>query len=614
MIIDVTSDRYAKIFGHHPFATTAFTSAGTPYEAMVACLSDPSSCDTNLDRLLNGKLQNQIGTRDFKLGAQYMVHRIVTAAKESIDLGALQTNGVLRGLDGAIDLVMTRFSLPDLMDEEMVLKALTDAAFGAGMKALGATGPVGKVIAAIVGFGVAIGQAHAARQKAAKISEEQARRAVFARMPPLQQPSKDTDDYLVNTALLPILAGGAWTKIFAPRFDGDEWVGVKRKHGYAFAPGKSTGGKDEAGEDVAIFEPGEGLGVLPGMDQITSVIQVSLDPFGPEIAAFNADRSYAWPIKQEHVVDVGQFYINLGRLGATAWALATQQEQSLDLFKIHVADLHARWKRYCDGGVRFLRDNGKAWAEGGKRFDDLRYVYGSSIGCAVGAWQCYVSGGTTYSPKYGRLLPGHVRRDMGRFDGLSPMYGCVLHPNLTRAIGKGELCLVSMYDSHIKATLDMVRARQIHCLRHSLQCAYVRSSWDAFKDGKMMTLLNQMRALLLEHPDRRLVDLSDVPIGEKFQGQDWKDLLRKAGVQDRPPGVLGLKLSPGSLEPTKDPAPIVPEATLAMPFADPQRCGSDCGTQRNGLRAAGILGGTALAAGTGYWMYRRARDRKETRR
>jgi hypothetical protein len=619
MIIEVASDRYQKLFGHHPFATSLFTSAGMPYEAMVAALSDPSAAEGALQDLLKGELQNQIGTRDFKLGSQYMVHRIVTAAQASIDMGALGTNGVLRTLDGAIELVMTRFSLPNLMDDDMVFQALTDAAFGGGMKALGATGPVGKVIAAIVGFGVAIGKAYAARQQAAKLSEEQARRAVFAMMPPLQQPSKDTDDYLVNTALLPILASGEWTKIFSPRFDGDEWVGVKRKGGYAFAPGKFTGAEDDAGEDVAVFQPGEGLGLLPGMDQITSVVQVSLDPFGPEIAKFNADRSYTWPIKREHVVDVGQYYINLGRLGAVAWALATQQEQSLDLYKIHVAALHEKWKRYCGGGVRFLRDNGKAWKDGSKRFDDLRYVYGSGIGCAVGTWQCYVSGGTTYVPQYGRSLPGNARGDMGRFDGLASEFGCVLHPNQTLATSKGEPCLVSLYDSHLRQTLDDVRKRQVHYLRHSLLCAYVKSSWDAFKDPKMLDLLNKMRGTLLEHPDRRLVDLADVPAGERFEGGDWRERLKKAGVQSRPPGLLGLKLSVGTIEPSREPPPKVEEDKRPMPFAQgtlaPDRCGRDCAAAKargKNLRAAAYLGGTALASGAGYWLYRRAQARKQS--
>jgi len=622
MIIDVAADRYQKLFGHHPFATTLFTSAGIPYEAMVAALSDPSAAEGTLNNLLKGELQNQIGTRDFKLGAQYMIHRIVTAAQESIDMGSLGTNGVLRTLDGAIELVMTRFSLQDLMDEEMVAKALLDAAFGAGMKALGALGPVGKVVAAIVGFGVAIGQAWVARQEAAKQSEEQARRAVFAMMPPLQQPSKDTDDYLVNTVLLPILASGEWTTIFSPRFDSDEWVGVKRKGGYAFAPGKTTKAEDGAGEQVSVFKPGEGLGLLPGMDTITSVVQVSLDPFGPEIARFNADRSYHWPIKREHVVDVGQYYINLGRLASTAWALVAQQEHSLDLYKVHVAALHEKWKRYCGGGIQFLRDNGKAWKEGGPRFDDLRYVYGSGIGCAVGTWQCYVSGGTTYVPEYGRSLPGNPRGEMGDFDGLSREYGCVLHPNQTLAKSQGEPCLVSLYDTHLRKTLDDLRKRQVHYLRHSLLCAYVRSSWDAFKDDKMMALLKQMRATLLEHPDRRLVDLADVPMGEMFEGRDWREQLKEKGVQSRPPGLLGLKLSVGTIEPSKEPPPKVEEDPRPMPFAQgkPKRCSSDVcqpsGTPAGDgkyVRLAAYLGGTALTSAAGYWFYRHARARKYSR-
>jgi hypothetical protein len=456
------------------------------------------------------------------------------------------------------------------------------------------------------------------------------RRAVFAKMPPMQQPSTFTDDFLIRDKLLPALQGGDWTDVFSPRFESDtgQWVGIKRKYGYAFAPGKKTGGTDEVGEDADVFDPGVGLGIIPGMDQLTSVIQVSLDFESPAVKAWQENKTLHWPVQADHVVDVGQFYVNTSRFGSVAWAWATQQDQSLDLFKLYIGKhggpgknhLHARWKKYCDGGIEFLLDNAKAWVDAdSKRFDDLRYMYGASIGCAVGAWRCYVAGGTTYHPEYGKLLPGNQRFEMGNFDGLSNTYRCVLHPNQVRAMANGSACLVTMYDSHIRATLEAVRARQVHVLRTTLLCAYVRSSWGAFRDADMKDHLNKMRAILLEHPDRKLVDLDDVPAGERFNGEDWKDKLRKSGVTANPLGLKGLKLRPGAIEPSDEPAPKVPEDKSPMPFGKlaPQRCDRTCqedraDAQRN-RKIATIAGAAGLTLATGYALerWRRRQRAKE---
>jgi hypothetical protein len=270
---------------------------------------------------------------------------------------------------------MKNFVIPSrLGDDEAVEQALKDAAFGGGMQALGAIGPIGKVIAAVIGFAVAIAQTVKARKAAEKEGLEAMRRAVFARMPPMQQPSTFTDDFLIRDKLLPGLQGGDWTDIFSPRFESDtgEWVGIKRRYGYAFAPGRKTHGKDEVGEDADVFDPGVGLGIIPGMDQLTSVVQVSLDPTSSAVKAWQANKTLHWPVQADHVVDVGQFYVNTGRLGSVAWAWATQQDQSLDLYKLYVGKhggpgknhLHARWKKYCEGGIQFLLDNAKAWVDG----------------------------------------------------------------------------------------------------------------------------------------------------------------------------------------------------------------------------------------------------------
>lgn len=634
MLVEATSEKYKKLFGNYPFNVQFFQSAAMPYEAMVACLADPSICakeEQNESTLLDSGLQHSLGARDFRLGTQYMLHSVLAYTNTIQSPDQLETNGILSSYFGAVDLVMTNFVIAArLNDDAAVEKALKDAAFGGGMQALGAIGPVGKVIAAVVGFAVAIAQTVKARKVAEKEGFEAMRRAVFAKMPPMQQPSTFTDDFLIRDKLLPALQGGDWTDIFSPRFESDtgEWVGIKRRYGYAFAPGKKTGGKDEVGEDADVFDPGDGLGIIPGMDQLTSVVQVSLDPTGSAVKAWQANKTLAWPVQADHVVDVGQFYVNTGRFASVAWAWATQQDQSLDLYKLYIGKhggpgknhLHARWKKYCDGGIQFLLDNAKAWASDSVRFDDLRYMFGASIGCAVGAWRCYVKGGTTYHPEYGQLIPGNPRFEMGDFDGLAPTYRCVLHPNQVRAMANGQACLASLYDTHIRATLEAVRARQVHLLRTTLLCAYVRSSWGAFRDADMKDHLNKMRGILLEHPDRKLVDLDDVPDGERFEGGDWKDKLRKSGVAANPPGLQGLKTRPGAIEPSDEPAPKVPEDESPMPFGKlaPARCGRTCQEERadaqRNRKIATVAGaaGLTFAAGFAWERWRRRQRAKET--
>ena len=130
---------------------------------------------------------------------------------------------------------------------------------------------------------------------------------------------------------------------------------------------------------------------------------------------------------------------------------------------------------------------------------------------------------------------------MGNFDGLSPTYRCVLHPNQVRAIANGQACLASLYDTHIKATLEAVRARQVQVLRTTLLCAYVRASWGAFRDADMKDHLSKMRALLLEHPDRKLVDLDDVPEGDYTVTVLWYKPIQKGPDVVSGPNVIPAK-------------------------------------------------------------------------
>ncbi|MBK8261109.1 MAG: hypothetical protein IPK80_07185 [Nannocystis sp.] len=78
------------------------------------------------------------------------------------------------------------------------------------------------------------------------------------------------------------------------------------------------------------------------------------------------------------------------------------------------------------------------------------------------------------------------------------------------AYASGKACFFTIYDFYIKPALDRVIQRQRYFLRHSLVAAYVRASFDAFLDPGLKSALIAARKMILEHPDRMLIELDDV--------------------------------------------------------------------------------------------------------
>ncbi|MCA9689803.1 MAG: hypothetical protein KC636_09350, partial [Myxococcales bacterium] len=324
---------------------------------------------------------------------------------------------------------------------------------------------------------------------------------------------------------------------------------------------------DEFGVKRTLFVSNGGVGFIPGRNEITSVIQVGLDPFGPAMENwFDTKTASAWPIKQAFVQDVGAFYVNTGRLCSIAWSWVTRQEATPDLYKVfvgtaenaHEESLHYQWREYCAGGLRFLLDNATDWFNPGGRdkrmydSDNKAWVFGMAIGCGIGAWRCSYRDGV-----YRQSAGTYDRFDIRKVYGLNHELGCVGTPPLVVTQGDGESCYVTMYETTIRAALIRLRERQEYFLRHSLVCAYVRRGWDAFKDKALEELLGSMRQKLLEHPDRKLVDLGDVPRGETHHGRDWYEQLVEAGA-GKTRHITRLAGAVGTIEPTDEPPPEVP--------------------------------------------------------
>ncbi len=595
MLYNQISDRWEELFGH---LDQTWKSELPPHQTFIDGLVDPSLWPSRLGHgdSLRGVLHAQ-AIADLQRATQHMLKFLTTQAEGVIS--NIASTGVLSDMTQALNDAMAPQSLSLSISKDLVTSVLTgtdsqggkvaSALFAAGLSAMSAAGPIGMAAAAIIGTAYAIYRAVEKSRKWRETEKKDRMRRAFQIMPPLQQPGSDTDEWYVKTKIFPALQTGAWTRLFAPRFNPrSEWVGAARNGGYAFAPGERLDTKDEFGLDTGIFEGNDNIGYLPGFNRITSVIQVSLDPMGDSVQNWYKSAGM-WPIRKAMVQDVGAYYQNATRLCSIAWKWATAQDASPNLYKIFVgesatpdeASLHYMWREYMQGGLEYILENGRQWWKsdelgltlGGRVRDPQtpEFLFGSAIGCAVASWACFRSSKwTPNNPRYFRTDPGYPAEDLNINHGLAN--GCVIDVGAwgRRADDDERSCLTTLYHSHLKKTLSEVRERQVYFLRYSLVCAYVREGFDAFKDPKLLHLLRQMRAKLLTHRDRFNIRLRDVPEEETFSGKSWRQALREAGVNDKL-GGSGSRLAGargGAIEPTNKPPPMVQE-TGRMPFSAP---------------------------------------------
>ena len=620
MIIEVGTDAYKKLVEGRDF-TRSFESKLPSYSVLQAALVDPSLTSSAIDQVL--ELTSSTGVlhsaalADLQLGSQMLTFMRLTASRLGEDL-TLPGNGMLTSMTQSIVLTMQNFKVPSKINSEQVEAILVDAAFAAGLKGLGAIGPIGKIAAAIIGAAKGIYDLVQSRKEHEEMEKDRREKLVYLSMPPLQQPDTEVDSFYVESVLRPLMESGGWTPIFSPRFESDQWVGAERNGGYAFAPGTKTAGVDALGRDNTVFESGGGVGLIPGLDRVTSVVQVSLDPL--ELKDWKGTG--VWPLRPQHVTDVGKFYVNTGRLGAIAWGWATAYDASPDLYKIDVGvhkgpgskHLHYRWKRYCDGGIRYMQETSDDWVnnlgKGRALSGNPEFVLGTGIGCAVGAWRCSEEQGI-----YKRLNPG---RFGDRISGIAlgkGTLGCVMDPPSMQIRDQhGDRCVRTLYEVYIRRVLEKVRARQHYFLWHSLVAAYVRQDFDAFRDPKMKDELMRARKVLLEHPDRKLIELRDVAGDEPGlpgSGMTWKDQLIASGVRRTRPWLHGSQrlagAQPGTLKPTDKPAPKVPVSKYPMPFGElAERPDEGASSSRSLLWLAG---GVAVLGAGGLAYYLKKRDR-----
>jgi hypothetical protein len=181
------------------------------------------------------------------------------------------------------------------------------------------------------------------------------------------------------------------------------------------------------------------------------------------------------------------------------------------------------------------------------------------------------------------------------------------------AYASGQACFTTIYEERIQKVLDEALRRQRYFLRHSLVSAYVRADFDAFRDVKIRDALISARKILLEHPDRMLVELADVaddepgvPTGD---GKLWKDQLRARGVKEKHPLMGGTSRladrPPGTLVPPREPPPRVP--IYEGPLTWGEHAGQGTASGRTPWLVAGLAAGGLLLGGGAYALARRAR-------
>ncbi len=594
MLVRPNTALYDELFAR---IDTPYTSRLPSHQTYLNALLDPSvglavlSPDINTADDLPGVTHSQ-QVKDLVDGTQRMIKEVATLWDGGNVKNA--SNGIGSNLRSSLNSAMTQPAYAANIAADVVGPVLTatsngggagaaSAAIAIGMAALSALGPFGQAAAAIVGFAAFLVRQFKGKAQLTKLEEQERLQKLYEEMPPLQTPGEETDSALVRSQVLPTLQTGSWTKLFSPRFDPRaEWVGVPREGGFAFAPGKRESGQDPFGNPLEVFTPSAGVGYVPGFQKITSVIQVGIHPLDPKITHWR-DVSGPWPINASRVRDVGDFYVNTSRLCNVAWEWVTKRAKSQDLYKVFIGAetsgddrcLHYRWKSYCQGGYDFLHMNAVEWANprggqfGGrvKDPDNPQWLFGSAIGCAIGSWSCWKKS----SGKYVQTFPfGYSYAQMGPTQG-APL-GCIVDPATALVRAGGRPCLTTIYETHIRKTLNKVRQRQIWNLRHTPICAVVREGWDAFRDPVLKELLQRARKILLTHDIRFTVSLNDVPEGETFvhegETHDWKDLLRKRGVKAIPT-VNALRAGPtAQLEPATEDEPEIPEPLVAMPWTD----------------------------------------------
>lgn len=601
-------------------------------------------CDPSLRTALGLDSQNSIlgrKTQDIQHAAQAIFYDMsADLGTQAGKLASLPTSA-LSGLTQVMNSIPAANSMSDIDVTDMFSgnkskagKAVANLALGVGLVAVGQSVPlVGQIGAICVFIGKAIYNVIHKQKVQLDRQKAEVREALWQSFPDLQTADSVTDAGQVQYGVRAVVTSQDWTPVVLPRFDGEEFVGLERQKGFAFAPGKTTKWSDEFGKDVQAFQVGRGLGLIPGTNVLTSVIQVNLDPRGNAVQSFlrsglgdpRGGITATNPMSgSRYVIDTGVFY----EATRNACSIVYEQGQvkgSPLMYRFNAVEMDRAWFKYINAGIQFIKNRVLPWfSTYGKykydgRLDELNLegFFGSAVYYAVGAWACNLTGGTTFHPQLTKYNPpSGWARDAMTSTGLYPesVYSGAFLP-IQNPYEWWTRCLGDIYyrGPNVQKTIADFRNVQRWCLRHTMVCAYVRETDAAFKDDPdLLAILRKSRKALLESRETcKIVTSFDVPEEERFNGDDWMSQLLKAGMP-KVPNKFNLPLGKLSFEPDdgSDPEPERPTPQFGdlapAAWADPGSPAPPFGLKRwwpAGVGAAGTLFGVG-------WLMSRYKNRK----
>lgn len=661
---------YEQVFGGADLSGD-FIASGITYQNIRNDFNNPAYAVAFSDP----EVMHASQTRDVRSGLRFMVRDLAVSFGDDKDINVPSV--MLAGIGQVIKSAEVDISLPDLGVGKVFSAVqggnpaqIAGAVLGVAMGAIGIAIPaVGLIGAAIVGLATGIAAIFNARDKAEAKNKAEEKARLYRSFPPMQLPNAPFDGQVVQALLRPKLRTRDWTAIYLPQFEADTWVGIEREGGYAFAPGKTGSGNDLFDDPTEVFSIGAGLGVMPGSDRLTSVIQVNLthDP--------NADDNQAWTAFAKggkdprgisadgvkgwtRVHDTGMYLPATARLAASLWEMATADSATSEgmttaerqrlktqgnplRYRLDTLRMHAAWKRWAEGGLRYIREVCYPWTAKWIRGDgsvdpdaNLEGFFGTGIYDAVGAWCCLTRGGSSTKPNY---------------DFYSRPYG-ILGPELAAspdAYGRPNSSVSSLYSGSflpihtgswpdkcmgdayhrgevpgvrpcLKTILDSLRKAQVFELKYTLVSAYCSERDAAFAgDPKLLDLLRAMRARLLTSEDRFALDLADVTEAEPAlpgkPGKTWRQQLLAAGVPLVAPavGVKNLRITPpGGSPPPRRPGFVPTPPNPWEPTPPPKRVGRIPKKKSSGALVGAATGVVALGAAVAAVMTARKKPRR----
>ncbi|MEX1366176.1 MAG: hypothetical protein AB1Z98_23830, partial [Nannocystaceae bacterium] len=385
---------------------------------------------------------------------------------------------------------------------DALVDVLKTTAIGIAVEALAAVPIVGPIARAIGSMALML------RELARKPHEE-----IRDYLPPRQAYERDAEELVMNTQLLPALSTSDWTRLFMPRVGNDRRVR-----------------EIEAGWLFDASDGGEGLGYIPGTQQISSATQ----------AFWHQKSSRAGGSQATHQ-DIGDFFPGPAQLMT---AIDQQvQRPGPAMWSVVPSEIRDAWREHQDATMAFAYELYYGRGTGGTGLDRLNEEQRRLVVQQLVA------------PLYVTMLDGQPRRGILAANSWGPKNP----PD-------------DIVEAFVEPWCERMERRQEQYLG-TLAVAYADPDSAAFtRNPKLRDKLLQMRALLLESPARFNVDLRDVidrsyarALFAATSGGQFKAPSTGGDQNDQPVTPVQVEFIPSAVEPPLGPSGGAPFETYPAP-------------------------------------------------